>query len=603
MAPRLERIAFDDFSAGMVRNTPVTDIPENGAWDIDNFLVRGDGSLYRRGGVVNKSSSAFGTTGLRFLWDGLLGPGARMLSADDEFFMTMDEVVSTAPVTIGERIAAASAMELSSTAVARSGGGTKDPVPMLFIGVKALEDMPPAPPGNTIPQGYIYGGSVKDYNLPPFPNCNITNGSKLLTAGTSWTSAVDPGMLVWFGNERVYTIESVDSSTQVTLSTPYEGTTKVGVLPNISPIYPITVSSPYELAEHYCSVADRLLAASGSVIHYSAVGKPHSFPATNFHELPEGVKVTGLRVLDQDVLVFTTHGVWALQGMAFDAVDADGNPQHRLFPLARDLVLWGALGIAEWEDALVVPCRGGVYLMDGESEPVLLSRSIQPYLDVLMDADMLRPGKAKVYRNHYFLPIPDATVLVCRLDQPTRDGQGHRVYPWTRMSFTHPLHSFAVREQDGGNILFGAQSDSSARIVDCSAFLRPSPDAKLDAGSSLAATVITRAAPTGNGTVNAVRHARVRGKVVADTGENPIMTASYTTDVGTWHETNILAPQPAFTTLTPSLDAQNGEDPVRMRVNEKSRWIQFKVETTGPAVRAYLYSTEAEVRPSEAVRK
>jgi hypothetical protein len=107
--------------------------------------------------------------------------------------------------------------------------------------------------------GYIYGGSRKTANYTT-GTVTFTNGSKTVTgSGTTWNTLVDAGMLIQRGNERVYVVASVDSTTQITLRDAYEGVTGSGVSYTLSPIYKITAADPYESGEFYAVAANRLL--------------------------------------------------------------------------------------------------------------------------------------------------------------------------------------------------------------------------------------------------------------------------------------------------------------------------------------------------------
>lgn len=79
-----------DFSAGEFRSVAPHLIPRNGAFSIRNGLLDEDGSVYRRGGSVYKSTSGLGSAGLTFLWTGFLGGTVKTLIANATDFASMD---------------------------------------------------------------------------------------------------------------------------------------------------------------------------------------------------------------------------------------------------------------------------------------------------------------------------------------------------------------------------------------------------------------------------------------------------------------------------------------------------------------------------------
>lgn len=427
--PHQERIMQEDFRAGIVRHVAPNLIPPHGAYDIDNALVGEDGSAHRRGGSSWHSGAAFGTR-LTGIWDGHLNPGRRTLVANPTDFGVLDAN--------------------DSTVVNLGSDGLADPVAMALI-----EDM------LFIGGGYIYGGSRKALSYSA-GTVSVTNASKVVTGTTTaFLANVDPGMLFQRGSERVYVIASVDSDTQLTLRDAYEGTTAAGQAYTAHNIYKMTAADPYkETLSILAVVANRLIGLKGTTVFVSDIGKPHKWTHTIGGtevaaevEIAEGIRITGLGVIGQLLLVFTTGGVWVIDGLAFDITDDLGNANYREQVLSRDLVLFGQAGIAEWEQALVVPCINGVYLLDGVSRPVRLSRSIDPLYRGYTEGSYL-PGGAATFQNHYLLPIlrGDGTVadcLVCRLNALTDDGQGNTIFPWVRLT-NHgaQMTAFAVRAED-----------------------------------------------------------------------------------------------------------------------------------------------------------
>lgn len=62
----------------MFRSGPLEEIPANGAFDLSNTLLDRSGGIFKRGGTSYRSD-AFGTDGLRFIWDGWLAGGQKTL--------------------------------------------------------------------------------------------------------------------------------------------------------------------------------------------------------------------------------------------------------------------------------------------------------------------------------------------------------------------------------------------------------------------------------------------------------------------------------------------------------------------------------------------
>jgi hypothetical protein len=142
-------------------------------------------------------------------------------------------------------------------------------------------------------------------------------------------------------------------------------------------------------------------------------------------QLPSGSTVTGIAPVRSAVLIFGTRSVFLLSNVALDIVDANGNPQQSLQQLS-DIQVWGKAGLASWANAVIAPCRDEVYLLDGISAPVPMSRSISKTYRSYVRAGYT-PGRAEVTENHYLLPILNSAgtakvaVLVCKLDHPIRD--------------------------------------------------------------------------------------------------------------------------------------------------------------------------------------
>jgi len=604
-------IEQDDFSAGMVRDVAPHLIPDNGVYDcVNGFNGDDDGSIFWRGGNDYYSDSDFGT-GLRHIWTGHLAAGERILFANESDFGAMSGT-GTTPVNLG-------GTGLQRPTVSAEIGG------LLFIG-----------------GGYIYGGSLK---TAPYTTgtVTLTNGSKTVTgAGTTFTTNVDAGMLIQRGNERVYVVASVDSNTQLTLRDAYEGVTGAGVAYTAHNIYTITAADPYVASDTYAVSTSRLLYHDERNIYFTPLRtsapqeNPHTTNTNDYHTVPEGVRVTGIASLGQIVLIFTTGGVWRLSGLAYDIVDtATGDPQHSFELLSRDYVLASPAGMAMWEQYLIVPCTDGIYLIDGTSAPVRISKSIDPLWQEYVRLGY-RTGGAAVYKSRYFLPIISASgvkdVLVCRLDRGARDRRRKITFPWSRLRNSGAeMAAYAVKNAADPRQpkLLGAEYEDTARITDCSGYFKPGEANKLDAdGTTPDFEVVTRDYETGGLTLNTLRYARLGYELVADAGDSPCLVLDYASGIrlegapvwgdpaGAWgvgFGPSGTSPWTALADGEFSPVTRGGVrdcapptrlTPHRFRLNKRLRYARLRLRAVdGPAELCVIRRLELQIRPSQAVRR
>ena len=597
-------IAQQDFASGMERDVAPHLIDESGSYDLVDFLLDEDGNPYKRGGSAYLSSAGLGSSGLTWLWDGYLGPGRRTVFANNADFGVLDG--ANAPVNLGG----------AGLTVPAQAAAIED---YLFIGGSA-----------------IYAGSRKSASYST-GTVSLTNGATTVTGvGTSFTANVDAGMLLQFGSERVYRVASVTDNTHLEIAEAYEGTTKAGSAYTLTPLYSITGPDPYQSDAAVTVCSNKLVTGSSNVVRFTALSPttgrptPHTFGANDYHTLPEGANVLGLGTVGQTVLIFTTAGVWTLDGLPFDIVDANGAPQHRLQQLSRDVVLATSSSLATYGQALVVPATYGVYLMDGVSEPQRVSRPIEKLYRRWIDSGYI-VGQPAVHRGHLFLPLITlaATVkdlLVCRLDRPTH-SRAQVAFPWTRLS------------GDGGNIpafagsndastrepiLLGAQKSTPSRILDCSGYFDPTSVNKLDAdGSTFFPSIVTRDYETGGLTENVVRKVRGRYELVDAGSDDPLLAIAYATGAretgapvwgdpaGVWGvgfgpsgtDTWTDGVDAEFDTLPCSWSESDGRRPQACRVGKRTRYIRFKIVLGGPAASFALRSLELFIRPSAAGRR
>jgi hypothetical protein len=375
-----------------------------------------------------------------------------------------------------------------------------------------------------------------------------------------------------------------------------------------------TVGTAAKVSSLYTVVANRLVSAAGDRIDFSVAATPGTFNATDFHRVPGGVQVLGLAGLRDMCAVFTTGGVWLIRNMAFDLVDAQGNVQQTLDEYSPDVVLWGNAGIVGWEEALVVPALDGVYLMSlgvASEAGVPFARISDAINDLYLEHVRLGrwPGLATVYRNHYILPILDATgtvdMLVCNL-AAVPDSRGRRPYPWSRMDgFGAKLAAVAVR-QDTLPRLLGA---AAQRVLNLSYF-DPGVTAALDADGSVpgAWEVTTRDIATGPLNANTIM--KIRGTYELAKSDASQATLSAFVLVGRpvsgaaeWGLFDWGGAEwtPAETALT--LEGSAPEDvfakhPFSWPVRKRARYGRFRLRCDDASVKLTLRALEVFVRGS-----
>ncbi len=589
MAQGLATLRQDDFAAGAVRSIARHLIPPNGAYSIENALLDSDGSIYRRGGSEYMSNAAFGG-GLRWVWDGHFAAGQRtvMANVDDFGVLAADNVT---PVNLG-------------------GAGLAAPVRAVVVAGMLF-----------IPGGAIYGGSRKaaDYGAGTI---TVTVGSKTVTgAGSSWLANVDAGMLLKVaGAGRYYVVASVDSDTQLTLADAYEGVTGAGNAYVLSRLG--TATAPYRTADVYATVAERLVTVEGSQIRFSAgrsalgVLQPYVFDPTDLHELPEGATGLGAEAVRDSLIVFATDGVWSINNMAFDLTDAAGNVQQSMQRTSQDVVLWGPAGVASYGGALVVPAVDGVFLVDGVSQPVAVGESVRPLIEEHVRAGR-RPGGAAVFKGHYFLPVLDASnlvvdLLVCRLDRPV-SVRSRTFFPWSWFrghggnvaALTARVGAGAARQPE---LLAAGRGDG--RVLKLTGVFEPTGARKADADASVHRWLVeTRDYATGAGNLNTVRRVRVRYELADAASDNPMITGYFSLGAEVdgltkWNAFNWNAAVWAdaslgeYAQLEGEAPEDTGRSPHTWHLAARARFFRVRLESSDPAARLILRSTEVQVRPS-----
>jgi hypothetical protein len=596
----LATIAQEDFSAGEVRSVARSLIDPRGSYSVLNGLHDEDGSIYRRGGSQYKSNAAFGAS-LRWIWDGSFAAGQRTVFASPTAFGVLAADDAT-PVSLG----GAGLVEPKSAALV---GG------ILFIG-----------------GGTMYAGSRKtsDYSAGTVA---VTNGSKTVAGtGTLWAANVDPGMLLRLAG-RYYVVAFVNADTSITLTEAYEGTTASAQAYTLTRLGS-AANHGAPVSDVYSTIGGRLVAGVGNAIQFSEGVNPGtaatggaalvnnyrtwSWPAVNRQELAQGVQVIAAATVGSNLLVFTTGGVWSIGNMAFNIVDALGNPQQSVGLLSSDLVAWGTPGLAMWGNAVIVAATDGVYLVDGVSTPQPLSRSKRPDIEAHVRLGR-KPGAPAVYKHHLFLPVLDASnnavdMMVCRLDRPvgTREGT---VFPWSHFDgHGGNVTALAVRMTPGAQRLpdlLGASRSADARVLGLGGYFEPSAAVKNDANGTthwftLETRDFTAGAPR---TPGLVRMVAVRYELMDAAADAPVLTLWHsggTQNAGLplWNEVtwnDFQWPDPATAEFRQALGAaptSDGRLPYVWRLERHTAFVRGRIVCTRPAAKLVVRSIEWHIRQS-----
>ncbi len=474
-----------DWSAGIVRATARDKIPSNGVYDLSNFLLDDDGNLYQRGLNTYYSNPAFGTA-LAGLWESGFTAGRRTLLA---------KPVGTGGLAVLD--GSLSPVQISTA-------------PILPAAAAQLGDFLLIP--STDPAGgvwfMVYAGSRKSaVYTPPAGAGVVTNGSPTVTwPGAAFSANVDAGMIFigGVGSKDAYVVKSVDSNTQLTLTEKYREATSAIANATLSPATPTNPLSG-QATSAIAAVAGRLALGAGRRVYLSQTRSPttgasrwvpglYAWDETAYHEFPGNV--AGLGVLGERLFVFTEAGMYAIDGLAFEIVDAYGNPQHRVSKVAGDLLLLSPAGLCPWREHLVVCAKDGVYVLSSTGDLELVSRSITPLWQKAVTASTL--GMVAVYRDHLFVPTAGgggegATTYVARLDRRVRTAVGLSA-PWSSVTGQGTPKAYVVANPLTGPTLLHA-CDTSGKVLDCSGYVAPalSGSQPTDAdGSHPGATAITR---------------------------------------------------------------------------------------------------------------
>lgn len=551
--------------------------PENAVYDAVNAILTDEGLIAKRGGSAYWSGSNAGNTLTRL--SALYYPGisASRVTAWGTNFYAFN---GTTPVDLGA---------LATPGRPASVGG----MAVFPIGAGRLA---------------YYGGSIKaaGYNTG---TVTFTQGSAVVTgAGTSWSANADAGMVLFKPSSgRVMVVKSVDSNTQLTLTAPYPSATVAGSSYTLYPILDSSlVSLPTDLpslgGSTYVAAAGagfpRLIYTTGNRAYLSDRGDPTRFDDEVYHELPSNVVLTGAEGVGDSCLLLTTGGVWAIDGLSFDAVDAFGNQQQTVRRVGGEIVLWGDLGVSSWAGGVIVPAVDDVYILGADGPSVTLTGARQSSWDGGI-RDLYRsyvaagyqPGMAAVHRGHYVLPVLNGSTwvdtLVCRLDRGS---------VWTRWSGHAAGVANAVL---AGSASAGPKllSVAGQRVTDLNGTLVPAAGNAVEADSTVPdCTITTRDFPTGGNTHGFVQRARLRYELTDGGTPDPTVALAYSSDQDAG----------AFTTLTEKGEQGGGtgwatSDGSRYQwalVGKRRERIRFRVTVSGACASFVLRTIELLLRPT-----
>lgn len=579
-----------DFSAGACPTYARHLIPDTGVYSLQNGLLDSDGGIYKRGGSAVLSTSNFGSTGLRWIWDGYFpNIGDRTLIADAQTF---------------------GVLSATEAALGMGAPGLAGPVPTAMLGGLLF-----------IGGGFMYAGSRKSVTYST-GTVGLTNGSATVTGvGTVWNTNADAGMIFQRAGERAYIVKSVDSATGITLSEPYVGVTGAGIAYTLRPIQPVV--SPYRSASLYAACGNRIIAAVGNRWYFSDFNTPHVWNANDYWDLPEGVEITGMVGIDNSLRLLTTQGIWQADHLEQDAVDFYGNPQHNLRQITKDIVLWSAPGLATWAGNVIVPATDGVWMISGNSFEKISKSFDDRYLGHVQSGNSA--GQAIVFNGHYLLPILDPSnaaveVLVCRLDRPTR-ARGQTIYPWSHFSGAGAnLTAYASRVATGtlrNPKLLGAGRAATGtftgRALNLTGYFTPSAGNRNDHDATTPQLIFeTRDYPTGPLTQNLVKAMRLSYRLIDAASENPSLAADWSDGekqlVGSFWGTAFwgsgfwtsvaTAVWEVFDSVAPEDD---GRTPKFWRMRKKrarTRYVRFRVRSLNPSSECTIRSLELFTRRS-----
>lgn len=552
-----------DFSGGMYRTTSRELIPANGAYDIVNGLLEEDGTILRRGGSVLKATVP---NSVSLLWDGYLGGGSRTVfglpnSAAFGVLNANDTTTTTiTPSAVGSPVSKRPA----------AGNGLL----AMISGANAV---------------LLYGGSRNASSYAGGTATVAVGGTTLTGVGTAWLSNAEPGDVVTdstVNQTLIGVVASVQSNTSLTLTAPALAALS-GAAATIAPVsyvYPAAAVAPMGTLAAVAAVGNpaRLCVAIGSRIYFSYSGNFQFADPTDYHEIPQGGQVLGMESLRNILFVFTTSGVFTISNMDFNLTDAQGNVQHRMEQINRDLILWDQRGIAGARGALVVPGVDDVYLVSDAAAPQAISKPISALYRSYVAAGY-QCGGAAVFRDHYILPILSTgggwiDTLVCRLN-----GGG-----WTRWVGDAATSGWMTVRGSSGTArapqLFSAYDNRIQNLTGC---FSPVASNRNDAdGSTHQFEVTTRDYTTSGLRSSLVKKVRLGYELVDAAADNPTIGVQYAT-----------AQDPTLVPLSGTAGEAAGQAAQMFLVNTaRSRFVRFTIYSFSAAARMSVKCLEVFTR-------
>jgi hypothetical protein len=499
-----------DFSAGAYPQLDT--VPANGLEDIVNGILEDDGSISRRGGgsYLGSLSTSSGQS-FRNLWTGYLGVVGQVAvasilkpSVPTHDFYVRGVAQSDFVLGWGDSLLMQTQRPIASNGM------------VLFTYGSGTGAFVTAWGGSMAP-------SLTSQSLTLTPDSKTVTGT-----GTNFTASA-PGALIQrpVGGPAVAVVESIQSDTSLTLFEPWGGPLVTSLLPLSQFIsYRIArnslpdVPSPVYLAPMF----DRVLIGRGSRIAFTQPGFPFFVADTDYHQLPEGAVVLGMEPLRDQLLVFTTDGVYVISGLAFDLTDALGNVQQRVEQVAPDLVLWDNLGIAGWRGTVVAPCVDDVYLVDSVASMRPITGGMRSLYRSYVKAGY-QLGQAAVYQSHYVLPVVNGDMWVDTLICDLRSGGWVR---WDGAAGT--LKALAVRLGDSTRQPGLWASSQRGRLMDLTGCFYPDTTNKSDPdGAQHSLRIETRTFTGGDLFKHQWRKARLRVEITGSATPEDSIRASYET--------------------------------------------------------------------------
>lgn len=250
--------------------------------------------------------------------------------------------------------------------------GLAGPVSLFTTAGVTLVDMTPPPNFKKhICQnsGRVFGTGIEPYAEGAIA---ITSGSATVTGiGTEWGQLTFPGRLLTIaGGNLVYTIQSVESPTSLTLATPYTGTTDPFAYYSITPASPFPTTNPN---------------TERRTIYWTQPSAPEGWPL-NFQETlaedPGAGEFTGLMSYGPYLYVLAQNRIYQFSWVDDPASDSiNTTAAHR-----------GCINNRCWtqtEDAVFMLDQRGCHIFAGNDDSPIGTKEVQ---------DLFRPRQAGPYK-------------------------------------------------------------------------------------------------------------------------------------------------------------------------------------------------------------